>query len=83
MSISTPKDDREQWFSVFLMLRPFNTTPHAVVTFNQEIILLIFHTCNLSTVMNHNITICFLVVLGNPCERSHVRSRIADIDGSR
>ena len=33
----------EQWFSTFLMLQPFNTVPHVVVTPNHTIILLLFH----------------------------------------
>ena len=45
----------EQWFSTFLMLRPFNTVPHVVVTSNHKIISLLLHNCNFATVMNYNV----------------------------
>ena len=31
--------------------------------------LLLFHNSNFATVKNRNVNICFLVVLGDPCER--------------
>ena len=46
-----------QWFSTFLMLRPFNAAPHVVVTPNHKIIALMLHNCNFATVMNHNVNI--------------------------
>ena len=30
----------QQWFSTFLMMRPFNTVPHVVATPNHQIIFL-------------------------------------------
>ena len=47
----------EQWFSTFLILRPFNTVPHLVVTPNHKIILLLIHNCNFATVMNYSVNI--------------------------
>ena len=46
-----------QWLSTFLMLRPFNTVPHVVVTSNHKIILLLLHNYSLVTAMNHNANI--------------------------
>jgi hypothetical protein len=41
-----------QWFSNFLMLRPFNIVPHVVVTPNQiYIISLLLHNCNFNIVI--------------------------------
>jgi hypothetical protein len=59
----------EQRFPTFLMLRPFDTVPHAVVTPNHKIISLKLHNCNFAAVMNQNVNICFLTVLGDRCER--------------
>jgi hypothetical protein len=36
-----------QWFSAFLMLQPFNTVPHVVVTPNQKII----HCCFIAVIL--------------------------------
>jgi hypothetical protein len=55
-----------QWLSTFLMLQPFNTVPHVVVTPNQKLFSLIFHNCNFA--MDHNVNICFLMALDNPGE---------------
>ena len=38
-------------------LRAVKTAPHAVVTSNHKIILLLLRNCNFATVMNHNISI--------------------------
>ena len=46
-----------QCFSTFLMLQPFNTVLHVVVTPNHTIISLLFHNCNFATVMNCNVNI--------------------------
>ena len=46
----------------------FNIVPHAVVTPNQKIFLLLLYNYKFATVMNCNINICFLMVLGDPCE---------------
>lgn len=46
------------WFSTFLILIPFNTVPHVVVTPDCKILLLL-HNCNFATVMNHNANICY------------------------
>lgn len=48
----------QQWFSTFLTLGPFTTTPHAVVTPKHKIILLLLRNCNFATVVNHNVNIC-------------------------
>jgi hypothetical protein len=45
----------EQWLSTFLMLRPFNTVPHVVVTPSHKTISLLLLNWNFATVMNHNI----------------------------
>ena len=50
-------DPLEQWFSTFLMLRPFNTVPHVVVTPNHEVISLLLYNYDFATVMNHNVEI--------------------------
>lgn len=56
----------DQHFSAFFMLLwPFNTVPHVVVTPNHKTISLIFHNCNFATVVG----LCFLAVLGDPRER--------------
>lgn len=47
------------------MLGPFNTVPHAVVTPNHKVIFIAFFIIVSVTVMN----LCFLMVLGSPCER--------------
>lgn len=56
--------------STFLMLQTISIPPGVVVTPNQNIILLLFHNCNVVTVMNHNVNtyLCFLTVLGEPGE---------------
>jgi hypothetical protein len=50
--------------------RPFSTVPHVVVTSTIKFFLFLLHNCNFSSVMNHNVNLCFLMVLGNPCESS-------------
>lgn len=45
-----------QWFLAFLMLQPFNTVLHVVVT-QPYISILVFHNCNFATVTNGNIHI--------------------------
>jgi hypothetical protein len=53
-------------FLAFLMLWPFNTVPHVVVTPNHDIIWLLLHNCNFSTIMNHNINIWYVgYIIGN------------------
>ena len=46
-----------QWLPTFLMLQPFNTVPHGVVTSNHKTIPLLRHNCNFATIMNHNINV--------------------------
>lgn len=41
-------NEQEQWFSTFLMLGPFNTDPHTVVT------PLLLPNCHFATVVNPN-----------------------------
>lgn len=50
---------KEQWFSTFIMLGPFNTVPP---------LLLLPHNCNCATVDESQ---CFPMVLGNHCEGGH------------
>ena len=52
-----PRNTRLQWFSTFLILWPFNTVPHVVVTPNHKIILLRLYNCNFASGMNHKVTI--------------------------
>jgi hypothetical protein len=47
----------KQWFSAFLVLRPFNTVPCVVVTPNHKVTGVLFHNYNFATVMNHNVNI--------------------------
>ena len=47
----------DKQFSTFLMLQPFNTIPHVVVTHNHTIILLPFYNFNFPIVMHHNVNI--------------------------
>ena len=54
--LALPQFHLDQWFSTFLMLRPFNTVPHLVVTPNYKVILLLPHNCHLAAVTNHNAT---------------------------
>ena len=49
----------KQWFSTFLMLQPFNTVIHIMVSPNHKIISLPLHHCNFSTVMNGNVNIWY------------------------
>jgi hypothetical protein len=51
-----------QLFSAFLMLRPFNTVPHVVVTPIVKSFSLLLHNWNFATVMNRSINI----LLGDP-----------------
>ena len=59
----------QQWFSAFLMLQHFNKVSHVVMTSNDKILLLLLHTCKFATFVSHNVNLCFLMVLGDPCER--------------
>ena len=47
----------EQRFSTFLMLRPFNTVPHVVVTPNHNIISILLHSCHFATVINRSVNV--------------------------
>lgn len=38
MNCNKDEDSLKQWFSIFLMPRPFNTVPHIVMIFNHKII---------------------------------------------
>ena len=38
----------DQWFSIFLMLRPFNTVPHVMVTLNHKIY---FYCCFITVIL--------------------------------
>lgn len=50
----------KQWFSTFPMPHLFKTVPHVVVTSNHEIISLLLHNCNFTTLMNHNVNIWYV-----------------------
>jgi hypothetical protein len=58
-----------QGFSAFLKLQAFKTVPQAVLAPTIKVFLLVLHNCNFATVMNHNVIICFPMVLGKPYER--------------
>jgi hypothetical protein len=47
----------EQWLSTFLMLGPFNTVPHVVVTPKHKMISILLHNYNFATVINYNVNI--------------------------
>ena len=49
-----------QWFATSLMMWPFCTLPHVVVTPNNKIILSPLHNCNFTTVMNHIVSIWYV-----------------------
>jgi hypothetical protein len=61
LCLSVPGDNRKQWPSTFLMLRPFNTVPHAVVTRppppSHRIISLLLKNCYLASVMDRDANI--------------------------
>jgi hypothetical protein len=40
-----------------LMLGPFNTVPHVVVTPTRKLFSLAFYNCNFATIMNCNVNI--------------------------
>lgn len=61
----SPKKALDQLFSTFLMLRPFNTIHVGVTT-----TIKLFHCFFIIYVLDCNIKICFLKVLGNPYERA-------------
>lgn len=61
--------DSSQWLSASLMLWPFNLIPHAVVTSDHKIILLLLHNCSVATVLNRNVNICYAeYLIYNPCQ---------------
>ena len=45
----------EQWFSIFLMLWPFNTVPHVVANHNHKFFSLLLHNCSFSSLLNRNV----------------------------
>lgn len=55
-----------QWFPTFLMLGPFNTVPHIVVTIPPavKLFLSLLLNCNFASVMNQDANMCFPMVLG-------------------
>ena len=61
----------EHCFLDWLMLPPFYTVPHIVVTFSHKIILLILHNCDFATVMNHIVNIKYSGYLICDTKRSH------------
>lgn len=46
-----------QWFSMSLMLRPFNTVPHVAVIPIIKLFLLLFHSYKFATVKNLDVNI--------------------------
>lgn len=44
-------DPLEQWFSIFLMLKPFDTVLHIVVTPNHKAISLLFYNYKFTIVI--------------------------------
>jgi len=53
------KNHLSQWFSIFLMLQPFNTIPHVIETPlpDPKIILLLLLSYNFASVLNHSVNI--------------------------
>jgi hypothetical protein len=57
------------WLSTFLMLQPFNTVPHVVVTPNHIIISLLLHIYNFLIVMSNSVNIWYAGdLIRNPCD---------------
>lgn len=54
----------QQCISTFLMLPPFNTVPHIVVTANHNIISLLFQNINFAIIVNCNVDIWFVTLQG-------------------
>jgi hypothetical protein len=46
-----------------------NTVPRVVVTPTIKLFTLLLHNCNFATAMNSDISMCFLMVVGDYCER--------------
>jgi hypothetical protein len=44
-----------QWSSNNIMLEPFHSVPHAVVSINHKVSSLLLHSNNYATVMNHHL----------------------------
>jgi hypothetical protein len=52
------------------MLQPFKIDPPVVVTPPTiKLFSLQLHICKCPTVINYNVNNCFLMVLGDPCEK--------------
>lgn len=49
----------KQRLSAFIVLQPFNKDHHVVVVPNNDIISLLLHNSNFSTVKNRNVNICY------------------------
>jgi hypothetical protein len=48
-------NSRRKKFSAFIMLQPFNTVPHAMVTSPTiKLFSLLLHNCNFAMVIDHN-----------------------------
>lgn len=58
----------EQLFSTFLILWPFKVVSQVVVS-PIKVFSLLFHNCNVATIMNLNVISVFLMVLGDSCWR--------------
>lgn len=72
--IKTKKhQQQQQWLSTFLLLQPSNTVLHVVGTSNHKVIHCYF-IANFATIMNHNINICFPVVLGERSSPQRLRT---------
>lgn len=63
----------KQRLSAFIVLQPFNKDPHVVVVPNNDIISLLLHNSNFSTVKNRNVNICYAeyLICDPPPLRSH------------
>lgn len=46
------------WFSTFLMVQPFNTVPHIMVTQTITLFPLLLPYCNFAAVVSRNINMC-------------------------
>lgn len=60
----------EQMLSAFLRLHgSLNAVPRLVVAPSPNLFLLFLHDCSFATVIHHDINLCFLTVVGDPCSR--------------
>jgi hypothetical protein len=80
---SCQADTSERWLSVFLMLQPFNTVPHVMLSLDDNIILLLLHNCNFASGMNCNVNFWYAeYLMWDPKRVTTHRLRNAALDQS-